>query len=467
MVLTFLRAKHPRLLGSRGKFFFPEHARRGTSFSQHHKPRRHHTLYATAAFGKYALTLASFFFLPLLSGAQLYFTTSDFLALVTQSQPLLLHERQLDFLKNTDHELPWADQLEFRTETDEMDLNRQEYLLRFRYHTKAERRAQRNLHQSEIQWQELEKKEILEEILMDQYFLLVQYISLDREITIIKQQQAVAIDKLTVLRRKFAAVAEVDLNDLLNAEHKIHELDLKLMEMEGELQQIKNMMANSFGTSENIFLDTSNILTINEIKSKIPLLLEAPLARPEMDRRQLAVLKTNLEYEKEKAENTWQVDYVQFKHAGRDNLNYVREWSFGMGIEIPLKGAGKLQKNEILLDRIELENRLKMQELSLAEQLEKIKQELDLKIRQYDLVNQQLANSQLQYSADNYPLLRDADPLVLLNIKSNMLLRQSDQMVIEKGIYQLYLELVELSGKAIATPLRNYLTKDWEPFSQN
>jgi hypothetical protein len=402
------------------------------------------------------------FFVPSFSTAQNTISTSDFLSKALDNQAILLHERQLDFLKNTDNELPWADQLEFRTETDEMDLNRQEYLMRFRYHTRAERQAQRNLHQSDIQQQELKKADLLEEALLDHYFLLVKYVALDREINLLQQQQLVASDKLTVLQKKAAALSDFNLNDLLNAENRTHELELKKMELEGEFQQLKKTMSIPFGADENIQLDTTDILSITALINKIPLLPKAVATKSELAQRQLAIEKTGLELEKEKAENNWQLDYVQFKHASRDNLTYVREWSFGMGVEIPLKGNNKLTKNEIMLERIELENRLALQTISLNERLQKKQQELNLKINQYNLATQQLSDSQLQFSYDNYPQFNDTDPLLLLNIKANILNRQGNLLNIEKDVYLLYLEIIELSGKAVEMPLRNYLNNNWE-----
>ncbi|MEZ4935262.1 MAG: hypothetical protein R2788_24400 [Saprospiraceae bacterium] len=133
-----------------------------------------------------------------------------------------------------------------------------------------------------------------------------------------------------------------------------------------------------------------------------------------------------------------------------------------MGVEIPLKGNNKLAKNEIMLERIELENRLTLQTISLNEQLQKKQQELNLRINQYNLAIQQLSDSQLQFSYDNYPQFNDTDPLLLLNIKANILNRQGNLLNIEKDIYLLYLEIIELSGKAVEMPLRNYLNNNWE-----
>ncbi len=410
---------------------------------------------------KFILVLILF---PLFSYSQNTITSSQFLSTALTDQSILLHEQQLDFLKNTDHELPWAEELEFRTETDEMNLNRQEYLMRYRFHSKAEIKAHRNLHRSEIELQEIEKIALIENVLVDNYSLLVKYITLDREINIKKQQQLVAVDKLNVLRKKAAALADVDLNDILVAENKNHELELELMELEGELDHIKKIISAAINSSQNFQLDTSNFIAINDIIEKSNSLPRGLSSNISLAERKMEFDKSDLELEQEIAENNWKIDYVQFKAAGRDNLNFAREWSFGLGMEIPIKGANKMIKNEYMLERMELENRYQLQEAALLEELLNTYRELDLKIEMYYLVSRQLTNSQLQYSFENYPQFRDADPLVLLNIKSNILRRQADQLEIEKDIYQLYLDIIEMSGKVVEMPLRNYLSKDWATF---
>ncbi|MEO1258301.1 MAG: hypothetical protein AAFZ15_05870 [Bacteroidota bacterium] len=393
--------------------------------------------------------------------AQNKITANDFISTAMQDPQLLLHQRQLDFLKNTDYKMPWADELEFRTETDEMDLDRQEYLLRFRYNSKAERNSRWNLHQSDIQLQEVEKTLLLEEALMDRYFLLAKYIFVYREINLLKAQQLVGIDKINVLRKKATALAEVDLNDLLTTEENNHEMELDLFKLENELQQLNKLISRRINTVESIELDTSGFLSFSELKDKIQQLPKDAGANYVFTKRQVGLEKNRLEFEKEKADNSWKIDYVQFKHAGRDRLNFAREWAFGMGVEIPLKDAGRLQRNDIMLDRIEMENRIELQQKELSERLQEKFDELDLKLKEHELVTRQLSDSQLQYSSDTYPQYRDADPLILLNIKSNLLKRQEDQLEIEEDVYWLYLEIIELSGKAVELPLRNYLTDNW------
>ncbi len=395
--------------------------------------------------------------------AQISVSTSKFLSAALEEQSIFLHQKKLDFLKNTNHQMPWVDELEFRTETDEMNFDRQEYLMRFRYNTKGERNAQNKMHSSNIELEEAERILILEETLMDKYSLVLKYMALFQEIEITKEQQIVVLDKIIVLRRKaVASTDDFEINDLLKEEENAQELEQKLLGLKNDYDYLKSLIKTSLKINTEIELDASNIISIDELKSKIEQLPKSVAANYNLFKRKLNIDQSALEYDLEKTKNDWKMDYVQFKYAGRDKLNFGQKWSFGLGVEIPLKDAGRLEKSDYLLDRMALENRILLQNASLAERLQKTYQGIESKIQQHELVERQLADSQLLYSFENYPQHQDADPLVLLNIKSSLLKRQFNKMKIEKDIYSLYLEIIELTGKAVEMPLRNYLSSNWE-----
>ncbi len=406
--------------------------------------------------------LLSFLFAFSAAG-QTTISTSKFLSTALGEQRILLQQKKLEFLKKTNFDMPWADELEFRTETDEMDLSRQEYLMRFRYNAKGERAAQNKIHLSNIQLEETEKMLILEKSLLDKYFLTLKYMALFQEIKIVKEQQLVALDKITVLRRKaLASTDDFEINDLLKAEENAQYLEQELLGLENDFDFLKSLIKTGLDISGEIELDTAGLISIEELKAKMKQLPKNPTANHNLFKRKLNIEQSALEYDLEKAKNDWKLNYVQFKYAGRDKLNYGEEWSFGLGMEIPLKDAGRMDRNEYVLGRMALENRLLLQDASLTKRLQRTYQEIESKIQQHELANRQLADSQLLYSFENYPQYKDADPLVILNIKSSLLKRQINKIKIEKDIYSLYLKIIELTGKTAEMPLRNYLSGGWE-----
>lgn len=399
---------------------------------------------------------------PLFSISQADFSVDEYLLSAISDEAVTLHQKQIDFLRNSDYDLPIAKQLEFRTETDEMDFGRQEYLMRFRHTPKKERKAHKKIHESNIQAEEVEQQILIEEALMDHYFYTIKYFSLLKEIDLLKQQKAVADDILYVLKRKATNNANVNLNELFSAETEVHKLEQDILEKNGEIEILTNIIKKPLGTKRSsVNLDTSQIISIAELRNKINQLSSTSTVSPVFLKRQLAIENNQLDFDFDQVKNDWKIDYVQIKYSGREKLNFARELSIGAGVEIPLKNQNKLDKNDYMLDKIELENRLALQKNNFAKRIEKTQEELNLKFKQYDLLNQQLSNSQVQYSSKTYSRTSGADPVLILNIKANILDRKSNQLNIEEDIYRLYLDLLEISGKAAIMPLKNYLTADW------
>lgn len=389
-------------------------------------------------------------------------STGQLLSTAWNDDALRLHTRELDFLKNTNYDLPRADELEFRTESDEMDFDRQEYLLRFRFHSKAERNAQQQLHRSNIRREEAEQKLLLSEALMERYLFLVKYKWLLKKLKIINARILVAEDEWLVLNKRASALPETNLKELLNAENEKHELEMKKLALQGQWRQLQSEAQSYMESDRYIQVDTSSFLTIEKIKEKWKDLLQSTAPHPALVRRHINIEKNTLEYEKEKARNSWKIDYVQLKYAGRDRLNYWREWSFGLGLEIPLPETNRLGKNDFLLRQLELENRLRLQETDLDRLRRETARQLESKIEQHELAARQLAESQARYAWQKYPGFKDANPLLLLNIKKNILKKRLDQTEVEEDIYRLYLKLIALSGQLTEWPLRNYLSENRE-----
>ncbi len=386
----------------------------------------------------------------------------EFLSAAKSSQELQLHQRKLDYLQNNDHSMPWADQLEFRTETDEMDFGRQEYLSRFRFNSKSERKAHEKIHGANIRSEEIESSLILSDLLLDRYYLILDYFVLNKKIAIKKEEHEIALDKIKVLRKKgINSSDDFNLRELLRAEDDEHTLEQEILELKGEIEFNKIVI---FGTPDidEKEIDANDFISIEEVIQKLEQLQILSTDNPAVLRRQINIEKNGFEYDLDKKGNDWKIDYMQFKYAGREKLGFGREWSFGLGMEIPIKEANRLDNNEYQLEKIDLENRLALEKTSIQEQVLKTSLELNSKIEQLGLIERQLQESQLLYSSENYAQHKDVDPIVLLNIKSYLLKREMDKQGVEEDIYSLYLELIELTGKVTEIPLRNYFSNNWD-----
>lgn len=392
------------------------------------------------------------------SFAQENITTSNILTSALNSRSLELHNRELDFLKNTNHDLPWINKMEFRTETDELDWERQEYLFRMSLNSTEEREAQKKMHQKNIQLSEIKKDEILEQELIEIYFLIVKYHYLEKELSIYENIKKTAEDQLNVFQKSALAAGTNNLNNILDSEEKLHKIELKLFELKNEILFIQSRLF----MIKNQKIDFSTWVDIQTIEETILKKNTTPENSPNVTRRKTEIEKIHSEHESESASSERILDFVQLKYSGRDNLSIGQEFSFGMGFNIPYKNKDNLDLNELALEKIKKENNLELYILRKNEQKTNLENKLNNLIKEYNFISTQLNDSQIEYSIANYKSNPGANPITLLKIEGIKSRNALQENQIKKELYFTYLELLALSGKLIERPLRNYLSKNLE-----
>lgn len=394
----------------------------------------------------------------IVSTAQVPISTTEYLKSAVNEPSFQLENRRLDYLRNTDFELPLVDELEFRTETDEFEWKRQEYLFRLSFNGYQQHLKQGDYHKSLIELGLADQKFILHQNLMKKYFNLTNFIFQLKEIEQKEKEKLVIEDQILVAKKLGANSTRLDLDDLVDAEEDLFEIEIELIEMTEELAFWKKEFAVDLQTNNPINIDTSNLLKVSEIKSILNQFIEQKEAHPRIQQKHRRIDKAISEYELEKSEDNQFVDFIQLQYSGpRKSLNFGQEWSIGAGFRIPTKSANKLNLNELELERIEEENELQLYKIRIAENIERTQNRLDILFKQYDKIQLQIENSQANFALERLNYSTQKNPLILLQIQENILKRQKRILDIEKKIFQSYLNLLDLTGQASELPLRNYL----------
>ncbi len=412
-------------------------------------------------------TILAFLFLLFCSNliSQNTISSSQLLATAKNEQPVLLEEKKLEFLKNTNFNMPVSDELEYRTEAEEMNFQEQEHTLRWSFTGIKERKEQKKYHQTSIQLQESERQLVFQEILFDRYRDLVDYLFLMKENDFLQQQKLVLDDQLNIMRTLAGQTTDFDIEDLIRTEDDWHELEIDILRLEKDIQDLEDLFATKIRSGTLIKIDTSDILNITQINSIILQLSDSLNLNVDVREQYARIAETNAEYNLEKAENQQTFDFVQLRYRDRDMaLAVEREWHLGIGLQIPLKNANRIQLNELELERIEEENRLTLLQNTLSERIQNTKRDLAFSFQQYNRVKEQLEDSQAKYSFEEYGKLYGSDPLSLLYMKESLLKRERTLLQIEEDIFRDYLRLLDLTGKMVEVPLRNYLSGSLETF---
>jgi len=371
---------------------------------------------------------------------------------------------QSDFLKNTNHKLPFTEAVQFRTQTDEFDIRRHEYSVRMDFNTKAERKAQQNYHQQVIQLKESLGIQIIQEQLESKYIQWTNHHIYQKELDIRKDELKILEDRFRVIKFLVKSTDNKNIADLLRIQDDIDNISMGIFDLEKQVEILPNYISNNQQGIRQDQLDYANFISIKKVKelvdnweSGIPRNTEIEESRQESN----LILA---EMEQERAASKKLLDFAQVRYAGRgENTPYGREWSIGLGLNIPVKNSKHLDILELQLEQLEKEEEINNIQQEIQTEINEYLVELSILFDKYELLQQQLQESLETYSAEAY-IKTGTDPLVVLQIKSSQLRKQRKLIEIEQDIYENYLELLFSSGKIIESPFVNYLSEELETF---
>jgi hypothetical protein len=158
------------------------------------------------------------------------------------------------------------------------------------------------------------------------------------------------------------------------------------------------------------------------------------------------------------------IDYAQLKYGARQTKALETELSVGFGFIIPYRGSSKTVLKKLSFKQLEEKNKLEDIRESLDLQLFSTQRELDIILKEYDLVSQQINESQTLYSLDHYMQMQGGSPIVMLRMQELVLQRQARLLDLEHDAFVKYLKLLYGTGKLAALPLQNYLSAGFEGF---
>lgn len=398
--------------------------------------------------------------IPIISLAQVA-STASILSSAQSEEAVRLAERMTSFLQNTSHEMPRIQELEFRTETDEFQVGQQEYLFRLSPNTTKMRRAQRGLHQQHIVLTQQEQLLLINDALEDRYEALVEWKQLQEKEEILEALEVLYADRVNVLT-KSATWPDFDPEDLIDAEAEAQEIAFERLTVSGKMQQLAVEFGQFGGNTESVTPDTAQWISLARIAGLLQTSGDSISNHPLLMRREANIGMVQQEYALERAATSRWLDFVQARYGGNDNVLFKEVFSVGVGFKLPLKGDKKLDLNELELEQIEEENRYQLLQSQLLQQAEAWKGQLLQLLQQHQLLQTQIANSQSTPILERYRQLDDANPLTLLKMREVQLKKALQLQDVRYRIYRAYIQWLDVSGRMIALPLKNYLSEGLE-----
>ena len=329
----------------------------------------------------------------------------------------------------------WIRELEFRTETEDFLIDKQEYLIRFRPTYPGERNAQSNL--IKVSKEEWDINVLNFENDLNRYLL--------DELLVIRQVNE-KISLLTELLQVYEDQKQLISDQLYSGKFNLKDLS----QIDGDIRTIKSQINQhqlrvDILSQKNILPDTDQLLSIQNISQQLTqqdLLQQSSINTEE---RNFELRKVEAEIEMEKIEAGRIFDFIQLRYNGPHNDLLRERMAVGVNIQLPNNGRQKLSMEELRVEQL-----LRQQELDQQQLLDSIRLtgELDdftLLIRQWDynaaVIEQ--ADSELKQLINKGINIEFENPDIILYEKEQLLKLRENQIELEGDIYQSYFDLLE------------------------
>jgi len=367
------------------------------------------------------------------------------------SQTFVIAERS-PVIENQSIRFPWIEQYDIRTETRDLDFEKQEYTLRLDPSSRKKRNAYKALYQMYTANPDLRAYDFQNEKIYSAYRSWVTLYFIEKRNLISEELQILYADKALLSERKLNA-SEISFKELIDVELSNTDLEIKSFDdaLLTDFFLVKYAM-------ENKLLDFTDMISIEEVLLTVESMVAAE-SGSELEKYNYDQEIINREIAIEKAEGKHYFDFLQFKYQGPHDDLLAERFSIGMGAEIPNTGTRKLKIEELKLKQLELERDYEndKQEVNIAMSETKAEIILEIKSLMFKKEVRIQQAKRLEVIGQKVQTQEGYDPEILLDIKEKKLKSSLNILDLEESIYEDYIKLLAESLQLFKQPFQNHL----------
>ena len=350
--------------------------------------------------------------------------------------------------------LPWIQEYEYRTETDEFDLDRQEHALRISPSSPGLHRAQRNLAEHYRRKRSVVETDYRNRRIEDAYVAWKDLYIREQQLTSYARLQDVLSDRL-IIRQRQTQQSDADFREVLDMREKLNEVRVRRYELELATRRLREQ----FGLDTAATLAPDKMLSVEEIM--VQLMNDDVIPRdPRLDEYQYERELIERETALEKAEKRQFLDFVQVRYNGPHDEVLRERVQLRLALVLPTSGNRNLKLEELRLEQEELarEQQVRSQELErrMTEQQQRVRDRIGVYRKFVQVKEEELR--ELRALAQAIAQRRGSDPDLLLKINEDTEEIRLEKLERQEEIYDDYLEYLVLSGQLFAEPLKNHWT---------
>lgn len=387
---------------------------------------------------------------------------SSLLSDALSDERIQLDTKLLQKMESYDDKLPILEKIDARTEFDRLLTSRQEFMLRTSFNSLRQRKAEYQKHQSSLQLYSTKAITRTNEILAKRVENILDWVETKEQMDLQEKYNNYLLEKEALIRNILAAGEAIDLEDLISIKEQILENQLKSNTL--ELKRKKN--CESLKINEGTIINLDQWPSVSQILSIVNGLTPVIEKHPDIIELDAEYRYLNMDLQTEKAKSQKIVDFAQAKFTVRDDLLLRNRFSIGMGFTIPWTGSYRIKKQENLIKQEDVTNKSAIRKIEIQTEFETLKSEINSEAQSYQLWQNLSSDSTLIMLKNKIVNSGRMDPIKILELKKSTLDIETKILEHQQAIYRLYIKLLEVSGKLVERPYRNYL--DWQlPLIEN
>jgi hypothetical protein len=344
--------------------------------------------------------------------------------------------------------------MEFRTESNQLDPERQDFALRVNPANPWELKRNNQYFQTYQEVLQLDRERELKELLKTRYEAIINWVYLEELKKLKEEEQTITQNLIRILEAQ-------RFSDFFNANDYV-ELKIDQVEKIVELEELyfsvdnqRNHIESLFPTAKNqplawSFADLISIDAIGQLITE-----EQTSSSGEVAYREKRINLAEAEWALEKSNiniGFVQAQYQQFR-VEQDRS----PWSIGLGVTLPFFNPNKGDMAKRKLEVMEAEGDLAdAKDEQLAGQ-ELMKARVQTLTARYHNIKKQMDSLNVDALASTLQEIKESNPLVVMRLKRSLVKSKNSTARLRKEIYLAYVEFLWYSEKLQQQPLKNYL----------
>lgn len=397
------------------------------------------------------------FLLPIASFGQV--SMEEFLESAFESIQIRQIDQQKGFLESGSYKMAPIRGLEFRTESNQLDPQRQDFALRISPANPWEINRNNAYFEKYQEVIDLGQIRQIKKLIQLRYDLIIDWVYL-------QDRKSLKNEEIKTIR-SLIEILEAQRNSSFFDPENYAELKIDLIEKQAELQDLileedvlMQRIVSFFpdAQSKNLDWNLDDLVSIERISNWIET-HQAQIESEEVTYHRKLVELSKAEWELEKSNlniGFLQAQYQQFRLA-QDR----KPWNIGMGIRLPIFNPNKGKMAEKKLDIFEAEGNLTQVQNEHVAEVELVKSKLVGLCENYFSIQNQLEDLDLISIEKNLNSLSANNPAVNLRFQRNLLKSKNILARHQRDIYAAFIEYLSLTDALQQRPIVNYLGSGW------